>query len=104
MKRYLVVSIFISIPLSLSARVYLVNDNPDQMVSTSAVGNVNFGSNSLGKPICQPVGVLSPVTSLPGHYTQVGNSFELSVPVAEPGQTPGYAQTAKIYSTESTTN
>lgn len=94
--------LLICIPLGLCARVYLFNDNPDQMVSISAVGNVSFGSSSTQNPVCQPVGVFMPVTGTSGHYTQVGNSFELQVPQAEPGQTPGYAQTAKVYSTEST--
>jgi hypothetical protein len=101
MKQFLFFLI-ITVPLAVFARIYLTNDNPDQLVSISSVGNVSFGSAGTNNPICQPVGILEPVTSLPGHYTEVGNSFELSVPQAETGQTPGYAQTAKVYSTEST--
>ena len=97
-----VLYILILMPAMICARVYLTNDNPSQMVSISSVGNVSFGSDSTNNPICQPVGLFLPVTSEPGHYTQVGNSFELSQPVAETSGAAGYAQTAKVYSTEST--
>ncbi|MEX0672413.1 MAG: hypothetical protein WD068_03580 [Candidatus Babeliales bacterium] len=111
MKSRLILYTILMLPYVLQGNVYLFNDNPDQLVSISPVGSVaqtTLGSSvsSSGgatlQPICQVVGVLLPVTSTPGHYTQVGNSFLLQIPSQEVSQTPGFAQTAKVYSTQST--
>ncbi len=109
MKYWFVRFIVILCISNLIEAVYLFNDNPNQMVSIASVGGITAtnNTNSTGfataQPICKVIGVFLPVATIPGHWTQVRNTFILEIPLEDSNQTPGYAQTAKVYSTASTT-